>query len=157
MDLDSLRLIAIVAQQGSFAGAARMVGMDPSSVSRSVATTEAALGLRVFQRSTRTLRMTASGAFADTCNVPLLSDFQAKYPDITVELLPTDANLDIAANPIDLAIRLTPTLKGDLISTRLRTTRYLVCATPAYLAENAPSESPKALTDHNCLRFALPE
>lgn len=195
MDLDALRLLTLVAQQGSFAAAARVVGVDPSSISRSVATTEAALGLRVFQRSTRTLslteegdtylkritplleefeqardaarqatttpsgtlRMTASVAFADTCIVPLLDAFHAAYPDITVELLPTDANLDIAANAIDLAIRLTPAPKGDLISTRLRTTRYLVCASPAYLTKHGPIQTPGALTDHNCLRFALPE
>ena len=195
MELNALKIVALVAQQGSFAAAARVLDMDPSSVSRSVANTEAALGLRIFQRSTRTLsvteeghaylqrivplldefdhardaarqsrtapsgtlKMTASVAFAHTCIVPVLGEFHALYPDIVVELLPTDATLDIAANAIDLAIRLAPAPKGDLISTRLMDTRYLVCASPGYLETHAQIADPMDLTGHNCLRFALPE
>ena len=43
MDIAALRTLALVAQHGSIAAAARVLGLDPSSVSRSVATTEAAL------------------------------------------------------------------------------------------------------------------
>lgn len=195
MDIEVLKIVALVAQQGSFAGAARVLDLDPSSVSRTVAGAEASLGLRLFQRSTRslrvteegaiflrrivplldefdhareeaaqaqiapsgTLRMTASVAFAHVCIVPHLGAFQALYPDVSVELQPTDANLDIAANGIDMAVRLSAAPKGDLISTRLVATRYRVCAAPAYLARRGPIDTPAALSDHDCLRFALPE
>lgn len=195
MEIDALRTLALVAQQGSFAAAARLLDVDPSSVSRSVANTEAALGLRIFQRSTRalslteagetylrriaplldefdhardmaqtlrtnpsgTIRLTASVAFAHECIIPILGPFHARYPEMVVELLPTDMTLDIAANALDLAIRLAPAPQGDLISTRLMTTRYRVCASPAYLHAQGPIATPQDLTDHNCLRFALPE
>lgn len=188
-------MVALVAQQGSFAAAARLLDLDPSSVSRRVANTEAALGLRIFQRSTRTLsvtdegesylrrivplldefeharelarrsrveptgtlRLTASVAFAHECLVPLLGDFNRRYPEVSLELLPTDANLDISASAIDLAVRLAPAPTGDLISTHLATTRYLVCASPAYIDAHGPIEEPKDLSGRDCLRFALPE
>lgn len=195
MEIEALRTVALVAQQGSFAAAARVLNLDPSSVSRTVAGAEAALGLRLFQRTTRsltvteegevflrrivplldefdhareaaaqaqaapsgTLRLTASVAFAHVCIVPHLGAFHAKYPDVSVELLPTDANLDIAANGIDIAIRLAAAPKGDLISTRLLATRYRVCAAPAYLERQGPIDTPEELSGHDCLRFALPE
>jgi DNA-binding transcriptional LysR family regulator len=195
MDLAMLRTLALVAQHGSFAAAARVLDLDPSSVSRIVANAEASLGLRIFQRTTRrlriteegeiylrravplieelehareeagrarsepsgTLRLTASVAFAHECIVPHLGDFHGRYPEISLELLPTDATLDILANGIDLAIRLAPAPEGDLVSTRLIRTRYRVCAAPGYLAQHGPLSGPRDLSGLNCLRFALPE
>lgn len=103
-----------------------------------------------------TLRMTASTAFSHICIVPHLGAFHERYPEVSVELLPTDATLDIAANAIDLAVRLGPAPEGDLISTRILTTRSVVCAAPDYLARHAPIQSPDDLAHHNCLRLAMP-
>ncbi len=47
---------------GSFASAARLIGASPSAVSKSVARLEERLGVRLLQRSTRTLGPTAEGA-----------------------------------------------------------------------------------------------
>jgi DNA-binding transcriptional LysR family regulator len=47
---------------GSFANAARLIGASPSAVSKSVARLEHRLGVRLLQRSTRTLSPTAEGA-----------------------------------------------------------------------------------------------
>ena len=45
----------------SFAGAARLIGASPSAVSKSVGRLEQRLGVRLLQRSTRTLSPTAEG------------------------------------------------------------------------------------------------
>jgi DNA-binding transcriptional LysR family regulator len=47
---------------GSFASAARLIGASPSAVSKSVSRLEQRLGVRLLQRSTRTLSPTAEGA-----------------------------------------------------------------------------------------------
>ena len=47
---------------GSFASAARLIGASPSAVSKSVGRLEQRLGVRLLQRSTRTLSPTAEGA-----------------------------------------------------------------------------------------------
>jgi DNA-binding transcriptional LysR family regulator len=47
---------------GSFASAARQIGASPSAVSKSVARLEQRLGVRLLQRSTRTLSPTSEGA-----------------------------------------------------------------------------------------------
>ena len=164
MDTEAIKTVTLVAQQGSFAAAARVLSVDPSSVSRTVAAVEEDLGLRLFQRSTRslsvteegeaylarlvplleeldhaqdearevsrhpagTVRLTTSVAFAHTCIVPQLAAFAAQYPDISLEILPSDANLDLAANSIDLEIRLATETKGDIISSKLKEKKYIL-------------------------------
>ena len=49
------------AEAGSFAEAARRLGITPAAVGKSVAKLEASLGVRLFQRSTRSLTLTEAG------------------------------------------------------------------------------------------------
>ena len=52
-----------------------------------------------------TLRVTASVSFGQKCIVPLLPNFGTLYPDLTVDLLLTDAVVDLFAERIDVALR----------------------------------------------------
>jgi DNA-binding transcriptional LysR family regulator len=61
MELKSLDLFVAVARRLSFAAVAKDRGVDPSSVSRAVGELEAELGLRLFQRTTRTMTLTEAG------------------------------------------------------------------------------------------------
>ncbi len=103
------------------------------------------------------LRLTASVAFGQTRLVPLLPLFQESFPRLTLELILTDANLDLIADRIDLAIRLGPSLRADLVATRLFATRYHVVASPAYLASHGRPEAPDELAGHKCLLLSLPD
>lgn len=49
------------ADEGSFSAAARRMGLTPAAVSKSVGQFEARLGVRLFQRSTRSLTLTTDG------------------------------------------------------------------------------------------------
>jgi DNA-binding transcriptional LysR family regulator len=104
-----------------------------------------------------TLRLTASVAFGQRCLVPLIPDFRESYPEIRVELLLTDAKLDLVSERIDLAIRLGPQIDGDAIGTKLFDTRYRVCASPRYLDRAPPAAVPADLAAHRCLLFSLPD
>lgn len=61
MDIDSLRIFVEVVRRGSFAAVARDRNIDPSSISRAVASLEEDLGTRLFQRSTRRMGLTEAG------------------------------------------------------------------------------------------------
>lgn len=77
MDLHVLELLVDVAAQGSFAAVARERGIVPSSVSRTIAGLEQELGVRLLQRSTRTLSMTDAGrAYVERVG-PLLEQLRA--------------------------------------------------------------------------------
>lgn len=102
-----------------------------------------------------TLRVTASVSFGLTCIVPLLPEFRAHYPDLRVDLVLTDANLNLLTERIDLAIRLGSLADSTLIAQRLMPTRYYVCASPTYLKQQGTPHTPEAIVDHNCLLFPL--
>ena len=59
--LQSLKVFVAVAEAESFAGGARAVGLSPPSATRAVAALEAALGTRLFTRTTRRVRLTDVG------------------------------------------------------------------------------------------------
>jgi len=103
------------------------------------------------------LRLTASVAFGQVCLVPLLAEFRTTFPDIVLELLLTDDNLDLIANRIDLAIRLAPCINKDLICAKLFDTRYRVCASPGYQSLASPIRTPLDIAQHESVRFTLPD
>ncbi|MEM6679475.1 MAG: LysR family transcriptional regulator [Pseudomonadota bacterium] len=76
MEIDQIKLFAEVARQGSFAAAARHHGLDPSSVSRAIAALEEALGVRLFQRSTRRVSLTEAGATFLAHSEPALDELE---------------------------------------------------------------------------------
>lgn len=102
-----------------------------------------------------TLRMTASLAFGQARLVPLLPAFRAAFPALRLELLLTDARLDLVAERIDLAVRLGPREGAPGIGAKLFPTRHHVCAAPAWLAAH-PLAAPADLAGMACLLFALP-
>ena len=62
--MDTLRAAVVVlrvAEAGSFAGAARLLGVTPAAVARLVGRFEAVYGARLFRRTTRTLSLTPEG------------------------------------------------------------------------------------------------
>ena len=192
MDISGLEIFVEVMHQGSFAAVARERNIDPSSVSRAIASLERELKVKLLQRTTRqispteagmtyfnrieplieelqeakelvsdisgsptgTLRLTASVSFGIECIVPLLPEFEARYPELTVELLLTDTVIDLLAERVDLAIRLGLLEDSSLIAQRLIKTHYAVCGSPKYLAEKKIS-LPQDISQYNCLLFPL--
>jgi DNA-binding transcriptional LysR family regulator len=61
-DLNSLVVFAHVVEANSFSGAARILKMPASTVSRRIAELEDQLGMRLIKRSTRRLRLTDAGS-----------------------------------------------------------------------------------------------
>lgn len=62
MDLNTLREFSAIAAEGSFAAAARRLGMPKSTISKRIQDLEAALGVKLMERTTRRLSLTAEGA-----------------------------------------------------------------------------------------------
>ena len=99
------------------------------------------------------LRVTASVSFGLKCIVPLLPEFTQLYPDLTVDILLSDAIVDLFAERIDLAIRLGLLADSTLVAQQLMPTNYSVCASPDYLKRSEQLKTPIDLAQHNCLLF----
>ena len=59
--LGSIELFCLAGEAGSFTAAGNTAGVTPAAVSRSVARLEKRLGVRLFVRSTRSIRLTEGG------------------------------------------------------------------------------------------------
>lgn len=72
LDLNDVAMFVQVVRCGSFAEAARRLGLPPNTVSRRIQQLEARLGTRLMQRSTRRLTLTSAGqAFHERCAGPV--------------------------------------------------------------------------------------
>lgn len=72
--LAGISVLANVVDAGSFVAAAETLGLSASGVSRSIARLEARLGIRLLDRTTRSLRLTEEGRAFYECVAPLLDE-----------------------------------------------------------------------------------
>ena len=75
MEIDGLRVFREVARQGSFAGGARTLGLDPSAVSRAISALESESGVRLFERTTRRIALTDAGTEWLARIAPIVDEF----------------------------------------------------------------------------------
>jgi DNA-binding transcriptional LysR family regulator len=80
------------------------------------------------------VRVAAGGAYGERVVAPSLVRFAAAHPGIVVELVMSDARVDLVAEGIDLAVRLGHLPDTALVAKRIASRRFVVCASPAYLA-----------------------
>ena len=104
-----------------------------------------------------TLRLTASVAFGQMVLIPLVPALRAEFPRLGLDLVLSDANVDLVADKIDLAIRLGSDYGAGVIGSKLMATRFRVVASPAYIAKAGMPGQPAELANRSCLLFALPE
>jgi DNA-binding transcriptional LysR family regulator len=83
-----------------------------------------------------------------------LPDFLARYPEITVELLVSDRQVDLVAEQVDLAIRSGWLGDSTLVARKLHDAKRLICASPHYLEKHGSPRVPADLLRHNCLTLA---
>lgn len=97
------------------------------------------------------LRITASSAFGRIVVAPMLIGFMAQHPELNVDLLTTDEQVDIVANGIDIAIRIAPLRDNRLVARRLADNPRVLCAASSYLAKHGIPRTLEELAHHHCL------
>ena len=82
----------------------------------------------------------------------LITQFQARWPELRLNIQFDDQVQDMVADNLDLAIRISKKLTdSSLISRRLATTRKVLVASPRYLREHGIPRNPSELGNHRCL------
>ncbi|GAD89972.1 putative LysR family transcriptional regulator [Vibrio halioticoli NBRC 102217] len=97
------------------------------------------------------LRVAAPKAFAKQILSPLLLDFMAAYPKITIHFKVTDLYIDPIGEEIDVIFRLTDQPIEGLISKTLARTNLLMCASSDYLEQFGVPGHPDDLEHHQCI------
>ena len=174
----------------SFAEAGRALGISASAVGKNVARLEQQLGLRLFHRTTRQVRLTQEGSlFHERCRrildelhdaraamqaaaeaprgrlrvslptigyrflLPVLPEFQARYPEVELDLDFNDHLVDVVEAGLDVVIRSGELADSRLVARRLGPFRFILAASPAYLAERGVPLTPADLAGHSSLRY----
>jgi len=81
--LCGMSIFAAIAQSGSFAAAGKALNMSQSGVSRSIARLEGRLGMRLFERTTRSVSMTDEGRRLYQQIGPLLTGLEDAVASVT--------------------------------------------------------------------------
>ena len=88
--------------------------------------------------------------------LPVIPAFRARYPDIELDLDFNDRLVDVVEARLDAVIRSGVLADSSLSARRLGLFRFVLCASPAYLAQRGRPLRPEDLAAHDCLRFRFP-
>ena len=183
--LGSIECFVRSAEAGSFSEAARRLGLTSAAVGKNVAKLEVSLGIRLFQRSTRSLRLTEAGtryvddarriladaegqaagtlkvsmgnAFGREHIVPLLSDFLAQHPAIVPDWHFDNRQVDLIAEGFDAAIGGGFELPPGLVARTLAPAHIVLLASTAYLAARPAITHPDQLKQHAGIFIRSPQ
>lgn len=100
------------------------------------------------------LRITAPVSFGTDALMPALSEYLARYPEVSVDVSLSDRVMDMLEEGFEVAIRIGDLPDSALIAKSLRPYRLMICASPDYLARKGMPEKPEDLMQHECLSFS---
>jgi DNA-binding transcriptional LysR family regulator len=189
--LSKLSAFVAVAEHGHFSKAAAHLGISPSTLTEVIRALEEHLGVRLLNRTTRSVSLTTAGeqllhhlqpamgaiddaldamnnfrdnprgllrlsivrAAAISIIAPLVPAFLREYPDISLELITDDSEVDIVHERIDAGIRTGELIEKDMIAVRIfDAMRWLTVASPEYVAKHPAISTPDDLRAHNCIQ-----
>lgn len=193
---EAMRAFARVVETGSFTRAAQTLQISRTTATQLVQQLEAHLRLRLLNRTTRRVSVTADGAayypriarllaeleevegglgdaatqprgrlrvdvpgpYARLRLVPALPDFQARYPEIQLDIGVSDREVDVIADNVDCVIRGGTPADPALVARPLAALPIGFHASPGYVQRFGLPTDPRALQgpDHHMVGFLSP-
>lgn len=99
------------------------------------------------------LTVTASVTFGRSALAPLVCNFLAQHPRVSISVLLLDRIANLVEEGIDLAVRIGPLPDSSLVAKRVGTVRRVLVASPGYLARCGTPSSPADLRLHSMIAF----
>src|SRR5882762_10028523 len=181
-----LKAFAAVLERASFARAADHLGLSPSALSQTIRQLEARLGVRLLNRTTRSVAPTAAGSRLHERIAPMILEMDAAVAEAVAATGRTagtlrintlsmaakkiisprlgrfhrahpDVVLDVVAGRFDAGIRVGERLEKDMIAVRLTPdVKMLAVASPDYLERRGVPSTPADLRRHACINWRFP-
>ncbi|WP_226469767.1 LysR family transcriptional regulator [Luteimonas panaciterrae] len=187
-----LTAFVAIAEERSFRRAAARLGLMPSTLSHALRDLEERLGVRLINRTTRSVSPTEAGErllltlapalrdvrhAVETVNdfretpagtvrlsvprmaammilAPAFERFARNYPDVVLEVALEEGFVDIVERGFDAGIRLRESVAANMIAVPVSPDqRIAVVASPAYLADHPPPQTPFDLAHHRCIGY----
>ena len=194
--IDNIRTFVRVYELGSMSAAGRDLRISPAVTSSRISQLEDHLGVRLFQRTTRSLTPTEQGesfyrGASDILEAveaaeaqivtytenpkgslyvaaplgvgrrliaPLVPDFIALYPEVSIRLRLTDRKVDLTTEGLDLAFFLGQPEDSNLRIRKISDVERVLCAAPDYLEKRGmPAHGDDLVSGgHECLNLRYP-
>jgi DNA-binding transcriptional LysR family regulator len=115
---------------------------------------EAELSARTAGSSlTGRLRICAAVTFARIHIIPRLPEFLARHPELEMEVVLDDRNIDLVQEGIDVALRMGRLVDSTLTARRIASSPHAVLATPSYFARSGEPAKPGDLAGHEAVVY----
>lgn len=105
------------------------------------------------ERPKGALRVTATVALGSSWLTPRMGEFLELYPDITLDLILDDKELDLAMREADIALRMLPPRQPGLVQRHLMTLQVSAYASGAYIKRYGMPKSAEDLDRHKIITF----
>lgn len=103
------------------------------------------------ERPAGRIRLNTNASYGTHILTPVVPEFLARYPEIFLNIVQTDAVIDLMEERTDVAVRAGPLKNSNLIARKLGATRMTIVAAPSYLKQLGEPRSAGDLDAHNCL------
>jgi DNA-binding transcriptional LysR family regulator len=97
------------------------------------------------------LRVTAPVVFGRRHLAPVVTKFLMRYPEVQIDLILADRNMDLIENGFDLALRIGPLDNSGLVARKLGEVRRVTVASPDYLQRHGEPATPADLARHELI------
>ena len=101
------------------------------------------------------LAVTAPVMFGRMYVAPIVLDFLARHPRVTARMLFLDRIVDLIDEGLDVAVRIAHLPDSSLRAVRVGSVRWVVCASPEYLAARGTPRTPADLAQRDAIAFSL--
>jgi DNA-binding transcriptional LysR family regulator len=140
------RQLALTDAGRKLAGRAAQILMDGEAAeSETLAQSTAPRGL---------VRLAVPMTFGVKVIAPLLPEFLAAYPEVSIDLHLSDATVDLIGDGFDAGVRIARLPDSSLVARRLCDVRRYTVAAPSYLKAHGRPTHPMHLAQHRCFGYA---
>jgi DNA-binding transcriptional LysR family regulator len=99
------------------------------------------------------LRICGAVTFARIHLMPRLPEFLARHPELEMEVVLDDRNIDLVQEGIDVALRMGRLSDSSLTARRIASGRHVVVGTPAYFERTGKPTAPGDLAAHQAVIY----